>query len=188
MARSRKAQKKHPMFLNPCGKLKDWEFGVLRAVYNGKPNTAQGFVEAKLERCSASAVLLPDSAADALLDHKSLWSSFEAARWPHQADLATVATIYLPSPLSLHAAFEEVRAWAHMTIVRQRELPASVILHVPALSGSPNDPHAHVVIAARTLGPWGWEGFSKLLRDDAQIELHESWLAHRAAWRTGQGI
>lgn len=182
MARSKKSSKTHPMYLNPMGKLSDWEFGVLRASYKGKANAADAFVQAKLERCHASAVLLPDAAPDALGDHKALWSSFESARWPQQADLATVVTIYLPAPPTLHAALEEVRAWALAELARRRRLAVSVILHVPALSGSPNDPHCHVIASARELGPWGWQGFSALLRDEAQGELHDSWLSHRARW------
>ncbi len=182
MARSKASSKTHPMYLNPMGKMSDFEFGVLRASYKGKPNSADAFVQAKLARCHASAVLLPDAAPDALSNHQALWSSFEAERWPQQADLATVCCIYLPAPPTLHAALEEVRAWALAELARRRRLAVSVILHVPALSGSPHDPHCHVVASARELGPWGWEGFSALLRDEAQGELHASWQAHRAAW------
>src|SRR3712207_6941384 len=45
-------KKSHPLYLNPNGKLKDFDCGVLRASYKGRPNTTVAYAEGKLDRKS----------------------------------------------------------------------------------------------------------------------------------------
>lgn len=174
--------KLHPLYLNPEGKMVDFEFGVLRAAFSGRRNSTHEFVTAKLARHARAEVLLPPDVPDIYADPSLLWSAYEAARLPDQRDLATCVTVYCPAARTLHGSYEEVRAWALTTFAHRHALPVSLVLHAPGLSASAHDVHVHVIVAARALLPFGWGRFSPFVRDAAQGELHASWCAHRAAW------
>lgn len=176
-------KKAHPLYLNPEGKLKDFDCGVLRASYNGKTNTTVAYAEGKLRLCVRAEVLLPADASDALASPVGLWRSYEAARLPGQRDLATSVTLYLTDARALHTAWEEVRAFARAEFADRAGLPVLAVLHAPGLAGSSHDVHAHLVVAARRLHSWGWGRFSDLCRDSAQHEIHSAWVAHRRQWQ-----
>lgn len=177
-----KAQKSHPLYLDPLGKMNDFSFGVLRSSFSGRANSVLDYADTKLRLCTRSEVLLPPDAHDGLLAPTGLWRSYESAMLPGQRDLATCVTIYLPDARTLHSAYEEVRSFARQALVAEHGLPVMVVLHAPGLAGSAHDPHAHLVIAARQLRSWGWGAFSALVRDEAQRELFDAWTAHRKAW------
>jgi len=180
---ARRTQKKpHPLFLNPVGKMTDFDYGVLRSEFHRRKNSTVAYAEGKLRLCARSEVLLPQDAHDLFADPGELWRSFEAARLPDQRDLATCVTLYLPQARTLHAAYEEVRAYARAEFAVARGLPTLLVMHAPGHAGSGNDVHAHLMVAARRLRAWGWGEFSDLCRDRAQGELHKAWLTHRASW------
>lgn len=173
----------HPLYLNPEGKLGDFDFGVLRTNYNGRENSVLAYARGKLELCARSEVLLPADAHDALADSTEIWRNYEAARLSGQRDLATCVTLYLPGTRTLHGVWEEVRCFARDQFVEAHGLPVLVVLHAPGLAGSPHAPHAHLMVAARRLHAWGWGEFSELCCDRAQGEIYTAWTAHRRAWR-----
>lgn len=173
MTKARKSSQ--PLFTDPLGKLRGVTVGVLRATYKGQANTTSAYAAGKRRLCHRSEVLLPPEAPDLYLDAGALWQSFEGARRPRQQDLAIAATLYLDDIGSLHAGWERARAYARSELCLKRGLPVQLIMHVPSLSASANDPHAHLIIAARRLRSWGWGEFSDLCSDEAQRVIWDSW-------------
>lgn len=123
------------------------------------------------ERVSASGVELPDGAPAWAADRGRLWNSAEAA-WPGGRELvARRVVVAIPRELDADLALASVadlcRAWA------EEGRACDWAVHD---LGGPN-PHAHVLVSARVLGPDGWRaagapraGKLYLLRDDAGSE------------------
>lgn len=180
------------LFLDGAGKRVDYRYGVYRARYSGRSQTTAALVAAKLGIADADAtrwdsprlhdVLLPAAAPDHLRTPRALCRAYEDSRLDRQQDLAAVVTLYMPGLATRHAGFELARAWAYAEFVRARSCAVVVVLHDPRAAGIRQDPHAHLVVPVRELGPAGFGAFAPLCRDRDLLALHPSWLAHRAAW------
>jgi hypothetical protein len=129
-----------------------------------------------------AAVVLPRGVPDIYAGPRALWDTYERARLPEQRDLAIMLTIWTPELQTIHDRLEAARSWVAAALVRQRRLPVLVVAHNPGLAGSRNDPHVHVMAAARELTPIGWAAFSSLCHDKALHALHAEWRAHLDAW------
>jgi hypothetical protein len=189
MAKPRKKHGSPPYFRDGAGRLPDFRYGVLRSTYKGQPNSALSWVEAKLllsptgdgqVRASNYASVIPPQAPDRLTDWRTLWSEFEAQKLPDQRDLALLIDVYCPGAPTLHGCWEAVRAWAYQVFAIERRLPVTLIQHDPSRAGLRTDPHVHIIVAARELGPRGFGAFSDLCCDKALIGLHGSWVATKA--------
>lgn len=170
---------KQPVYLNPNGKNADFDFGVLRAEFNGRPNSIAAFAREKARVATRNEILLPPDAPDGLIDPDAHWSDYERNLLPAQRDLGTLVTLYFPEARTLHGVFEEVRSFAAAFFAAEHRLSTHVHLHAPTFAGSRNCVHAHLVISARQCLPWGWGAFTTFVRDAGQPLIFEAWTEHR---------
>jgi hypothetical protein len=185
MAKTNKAAGQ-PFFVDPCGKIRDFSFAVLRSTYNGVANTTTAYAERKVRLCTRSDMLLPPGAPDAYSDPRACWRAYEASRLPAQRDLMVCVTVYRPGASSIHEEWELVRAFARETFSVERKLPVHAILHAPGLAGSRNDVHGHLLVSARELMSFGFGAFAATLcRDEGQREVHDAWTSFLRRWSTG---
>lgn len=167
------------LFLNPLGSYPNFTFGVLRRQYNGKTNSAAEFARLKLHPVSMPAAsapfaptaarwecLIPPGAGDEYLDPERLFESYDANALPFRTGLLAYITFRFPHLDRLHAAFEQVRAYARAKLVLERQLPVLAIQHAPHLVGSPNAHHVHLLVLARTFCGLGWGTANDLLTSD----------------------
>ncbi len=157
------------LYLNPLGPSHSGTvFGVLRKTYaDREKNTAVAFGSKKMAPVAppqgAAApsspitaervdVVLPPGAPDELSDPLCLLQAMDACAIDKA--LLVYVTLSFRATTRLHHAWEEARAFA-ATICRERNLAVLVILHAPGRVGSPNPPHAHLLIGPRTVGTLG---------------------------------
>jgi hypothetical protein len=177
------------MFLNPLGTYPDFSFGVLRASYAGKENSASDFVKAKLHPVSMPApgaawaptahrweVLLPRDGGDDLVEPRRLIELFEATALPWRQGLLTTAKLTFGDRDRLHVSYERGRAWLR-SLVRSRGLPGLIIQHCPHEAGLDYARHhLHVLIIPRRLDLAGFSACDDELTSDAgQRVLYDSW-------------
>lgn len=91
--------------------------------------------------------------------------------------------IGLPADEPLHVGAEKVRAFARRHFAIERRLAAIIVTHAPALAGSSNQPHVHVIVPSRELGPNGFGVTSyRLCSDSGQQEAWEAWKPFADQW------
>ncbi len=163
--------------------------GVLHARNGKTPNSALDVVTNCLRLHFATPLpglrhdtLLPAGAAPIHLDPRRLWRDVDAECYEDQRDLAIIMKIDYPPDEAPHVSYERVRAFAREYFARDHALPVSIAQHVPALSGSANAMHAHVIAGVRELTGYGFGGFSRLRFDAAQAEVQAAWAQHQKAW------
>ena len=178
---------KQPLYLNPLGKFADFDFGVLRAEFDGRPNSIAALAREKARVASRHEIVLPPDAPDALIKPDVHWDDYERQLLPAQRDLGTLVTLYAPEARTLHGVFEEVRSFASTFFAAQHRVSAHVHLHAPAFAASRNCVHAHLIISARQCLPWGWGAFTPFVRDAGQLLIFEAWTEHRQSWLANSG-
>ncbi|MDQ7850407.1 MAG: MobQ family relaxase [Armatimonadota bacterium] len=116
-------------------------------------------------------ILAPEGAPEWALDRAELWNQVEAAERRKDAQLCREIVIALPRELSPEQQRELIRGYVQEQFVA-RGMVADVAIH----RQDANNPHAHVMLTMREIGP---EGFGKKVREWNQPELLEQW---REAW------
>ncbi len=71
--------------------------------------------------------------------------------------------------------WEQVRAWVRSYFVRQEQLAALMVLHLPYLAGSSNAAHIHILLPARRLSMNGFTGQARDVCSDSGC--HDAWNA-----------
>ena len=119
----------------------------------------------------AAEILAPDTAPQWTRDREQLWNAVEAAENRKDAQVAREVEVALPVELSKQQQRQLVRGFVQREFVG-RGMVADVAYH----DGKGENPHGHVLLTTRTLGP---DGFGKKQRDWNSKELLASW---REAW------
>ncbi len=128
-------------------------------------------------------VLAPAALPQALRDPAALWNSIEACERRGDAQLCREINLALPCALSDAQRREAVRDWAREQCVA-RGMVAMVAYH--AAQGE--NPHAHVMLSLREIGPGGWGKKRREWNDRALlVEMRQGWerSANRALERAG---
>lgn len=129
-------------------------------------------------------VLLPPDAPGDIMDAADLMQRFDATA-PLAEDIAVEFKITLDETKPIHAAWEQVRAWAYQYFCLELSLAAVIVLHRPGLAGGLNPPHAHIFVPARKLTVNGFGAGARPFCTDTGNQLcFESWSAFSEAWRT----
>ncbi|MDO9486847.1 MAG: MobA/MobL family protein [Sphingomonadaceae bacterium] len=190
-------KKKHPLFHDGSGKVPGVTYGVLRAQFRGKANSAAAYVAGKLAVSDPSngewaignrrsEIIIPSGAPSLWWSQQALWSAYEAARLSQQRDLLIALTAYADDNLPLHEGWEQARAWARSALVIERSLAATLVLHVPTAVGSSNTPHVHILSTARQVLGWGFGPFATETNDEGARQLALDLKEHRQAWARGE--
>ena len=128
-------------------------------------------------------LVLPRRAPGDYWDIAHLLARFDATLPAYERHAFVQVKIGLPETEPLHVGAEKVRAFARRHFAIERRLPAIIITHAPAVAGSSNQPHIHVVVPARELGP---DGFGvtvhRLCSDTGQQEAWEAWKPYGDQW------
>ena len=118
-----------------------------------------------------SEILLPEGAPVRLLDRSVLWNEVEAGERRKDAQLARDIEIALPRELSRAEAVALVRDFVAEQFVA-RGMVADLNVHWGTASDGEDQPHAHVMLTMREVGP---EGFGKKVRDWNATPLLTEW-------------
>lgn len=82
-------------------------------------------------------------------------------------------TLTLPPDEPPHVGWERVRAWVRSYFVRQEQLAALMVLHLPYLADSSNASHIHILLPARRLSVNGFTGHARDVCSDSGC--HDAW-------------
>jgi Ti-type conjugative transfer relaxase TraA len=124
-----------------------------------------------------SEILLPKGAPDWLSDRARLWNAVEAGEKRKDAQLAREIEISLPRELTRAQAIELARDFVREQFVAQG-MVADLNVHWGRTGKGEDQPHAHVMLTMREVGP---EGFGKKVRDWNRIEVLVGWRERWAA-------
>lgn len=128
---------------------------------------------------AAVSLLLPADAGQDYFDVDFMVRRYEETLPAEETIALAQLTMRFPEAPSLHHPFEVVREWAG-TYFRAEGLPAVVILHNPALVGSGNAGHVHVLVIPRRLNRLGWGTMARDIANDAsRLSAWKSWEAYR---------
>lgn len=132
---------------------------------------------------SSRELLAPPSApAWARTDRQKLWQMVEASERRIDSRLAKEAVLSMPRELSVEDRVRLVRAFVEQEIVAAFGLVADIAHHDGRTGKDDPDggnPHAHVLISTRRVGPHGFEGKEKALDSrDLLLHLREAWASH----------
>ena len=149
--------------------------------------------EAKIHFRSATAlrheVLLPCGASSEYLDRQLLVSRYDETLPSYFYDAFAQIKIELDEDKPLHIGYEMVRAYARRYFVLGMDLPVILVLHAPAIAGSRNKPHVHIMIPARQLGHNGWGIAARELCCDAgHVAALEAWKTFELEWLEKGGL
>lgn len=126
------------------------------------------------EGVAFSEILAPQGSPDWVHDRQALWNAVEAAEKRVDAQTAREVNVALPKELSQPQQIALLRAFIEEQYV-SRGMVADVALH----ADDPNNPHAHILLTMRHLGP---EGFGAKNRDwnhkDMLVAQREAWARH----------
>lgn len=126
-------------------------------------------------------LLLPTSAPGEYSDLHHLLARYDATQPAIERNGYAQFTIDLSGDRPLHVSWEDVRAWVRCYFVDRLQLAAVMVLHAPYLAGSANDPHIHILIPARRLGPNGFGAHARdVCSDTGFAEALADWNAFRA--------
>jgi Ti-type conjugative transfer relaxase TraA len=137
------------------------------------------------EGVAFSEVFAPTNAPVWVTDRATLWNEVEAAERRHDAQTAREVNLALPKELDQAAQIALLRAFVQEQYVA-RGMVADVSFH----ADDPNNPHAHILLTLREIGP---NGFGLKQRDwnskEVLKEQREAWAIHanRALERAGLG-
>jgi Ti-type conjugative transfer relaxase TraA len=125
-----------------------------------------------------SEVMLPEGAPEALQDRETLWNAVEAKEVRKDAQLAREVEFALPRELSQKEGVELARSFVQREFVA-KGMVADLNVHWDVGPDGEPKPHAHVMLALRSVGP---EGFGAKVRDwnrtDALVEWRQAWADH----------
>lgn len=116
-------------------------------------------------------ILAPANAPEWANDRAKIWNGVEAAEKRKDAQLCREVEVALPSELTPEQMRDLVRDFARAEFV-ERGMVADVALH----HVKSENPHAHILLTTRALGP---DGFGQKNRDWNRKELLEEW---RESW------
>lgn len=204
-ASASKTMKVPPPGLDYCpviGESADLSFGIIKAdAPDGAPQrTATGAVFRRLfpvmrpesqvgnwpqPTCYRHDVQLPPGASDDLWDAQKLVEAYDAQGFSLR-DLVVILTLrfpeveLVPQRKPLHEVWQLVQGFVWERIVREHQVAAISVMHVPARAAKPGTPHVHVMIPARKLLPSGFGKFAlQLTTEDGRELLEKEW----GAWR-----
>jgi ATP-dependent exoDNAse (exonuclease V) alpha subunit len=118
-----------------------------------------------------SEILLPDGAPTRLLDRATLWNEVEAGEKRKDAQLAREVEIALPRELPQAEAIRLAQDFVREQFVA-RGMVADLNVHWGRTADGALQPHAHVMLTTRAVGP---EGFGKKTRDWNRTEVLVHW-------------
>ena len=156
------------------------EFRYIRYFWkeNGSKCGIESAVRAKLRPAGHQAarydVLLPTTAPGEYADLDHLLARYDSTQPSIERNAYAQFTIDMDPDVPVHAGWEQVRAWAMNYFVRQLQLAAVLVLHIPFLAGSSNPTHIHLLLPARRLGT---NGFAFHARATCSDEGHKEALA-----------
>jgi Ti-type conjugative transfer relaxase TraA len=124
-----------------------------------------------------SEILLPDGAPDRLLNRAVLWNEVEATEKRKDAQLAREIEISLPRELDKPEAIRLARDFVREQFVA-RGMVADLNVHWGRTADGEEQPHAHVMLTMRDVGP---SGFGKKAREWNRTEVLVGWRERWAA-------
>jgi Ti-type conjugative transfer relaxase TraA len=124
-----------------------------------------------------SEILLPDGAPERLVDRAALWNAVEAGEKRKDAQLAREIEIALPRELDKPEAIRLARDFVREQFVA-RGMVADLNVHRGRTADGEEQPHAHVMLTMREVGP---DGFGKKARDWNRTEVLVGWRERWAA-------
>ena len=122
-----------------------------------------------------SEILLLDGAPARLADRTALWNEVEATEKRKDAQLAREIEIALPRELTQAQAIGLAQDFVREQFVA-RGMVADLNVHWGRTASGEDQPHAHVMLTMREVGP---DGFGKKVRDWNRTEVLVGW---RARW------
>ena len=121
-----------------------------------------------VERC---AVLLPEGAPARFADRSELWNAVEAAERRKDSQVAREVEVSLPVELGPGERWELVRGFAERELVALG-MCADVCVH----DKGDGNPHAHIMLTTRSVGPDGFGPKERAWNDKALLQLwREAW-------------
>lgn len=129
-------------------------------------------------------LLLPCDAQADYMDVAHLLDRFDAKLPRSEKHAYVQITLRYPGATSIHAPFEEARAFAWQHLVIERRLATIVVVHAPFLAGSDASPlHIHLIAPLRRLGALGWgEMETRLPGDRGRMALLKAWTQFAERW------
>lgn len=130
--------------------------------------------EAKYYRRTAkpqTEIIAPVTSPEWVYDRNQLWNEVERAEKRKDAQLCREINVALPKEFSSELQTKMLRAYCQREFVEK-----GMIVDVAIHRDDPNNPHAHVMLTMREIGP---EGFGNKVREWNDRELVEKW---REAW------
>lgn len=122
-----------------------------------------------------SEILAPETAPDWMKDRGRLWNGVEAIEKRKDARLAREVEVSLPRELTREQQIDSLRGFIREEFT-SRGMVADFAVHVPLATDGLEQPHAHILLTTRELGP---EGFGQKVRAWDRTEALEEW---REAW------
>ena len=153
-------------------KLRDHQTGELRD-YTRK------------DRVHHTEIMAPETAPAWITDREKLWNEVERAERRMNSQIAREVNIALPVELDRDQQTELIRGYVRSEFV-ERGMVADLALH--DLDGT--NPHAHIMLSTREIGPEGWGGKNREWNDKTLLQAQrEAWerVANRALERAGRG-
>lgn len=127
---------------------------------NGLKSGIKTAVLAKLQPAGHPAarhdLLLPANAAGEYADLDYLLTRYDATQPLIERNAYLQYTVDLPADRPAHFGWEQVREWVMGYFVRELQLAALLVLHMPFRAGSANPSHVHILLPARRIGPDGF--------------------------------
>ena len=118
-----------------------------------------------------SEMLLPDGAPERLADRATLWNEVGAVEKRKDAQLAREVEIALPRELTQAQAIGLAQDFVREQFVA-RGMVADLNVHWGRTASGEDQPHAHVMLTMREVGP---DGFGKKVRDWNRTEVLLGW-------------
>ena len=118
-----------------------------------------------------SEIMLPEGAPARLADRATLWNEVEATEKRKDAQLAREIEIALPRELTQAQAIGLARDFVREQFVA-RGMVADLNVHWGRTASGEDQPHAHVMLTMREVGPGG---FGKKVREWNRTELLVGW-------------
>lgn len=131
-------------------------------------------------------IIAPDNAPEWAHDRGSLWNAVEGAEKRKDAQLAREVEVSLPRELDGGQQIDLVRGFVREQFVA-RGMVADIAIHAPEKGGI-EQPHAHIMLTTRQIGPEGFGGKERSWNDRALLDdWRGAWASHanRALERAG---
>ena len=132
--------------------------------------TGQTFNHTRKREVTHRAILAPKDAPSWVAQRHQLWNQVEAVETRVNSQLAREVEVSLPIELPHHQQVELLHAYVQAQFVSQG-MVADIALHAKV-----GNPHAHILLTLRDIGP---QGFGAKRRDWNDKALINQW---RAAW------